>query len=201
MPASESSGIDKLPDRVLVYARVKSASPSLARSLHAASITMPRTSPRDGKSFRASGESERGGREDIMDRCPGLDPRSMMFTRPPARPCWTQSFADVTAPSGTARRGAAKHGLLNLGDGGGPFVPRLRSTSYPHRGLDAQYDVEIAMMQIYNETVMDLLKPNDMKRTPGNSERGLRACQRKAQRRRLGTWTARGTGVNRLSIS
>lgn len=191
MPASESSGIDKLPDRVLVYARVKPASPSGSREVATRCVDHDAedASPRDGKSFRSirvvNPNAAVVRKTFDMDRC--LGPRSTQH----------DVYEAVGAPVldsvlrgchgailGYGQTGSGKtHSLLNLGDGGeAGLVPRLAVDLFTRIAADwtHMYDVEIAMMQIYNETVMDLLKPNDMKRTPGNSERGLRACQRKA---------------------
>jgi hypothetical protein len=59
--SSGSNGTEKLPDRVLVYARVKPASPSGSREVATRCVEHDAedASPRDGKS---ASEPERGGR-------------------------------------------------------------------------------------------------------------------------------------------
>ena len=189
--SSGSNGTEKLPDRVLVYARVKPASPSGSREVATRCVEHDAedASPRDGKSsrsIRVLNPNAAVVRKTFgMDRC--LGPRSTQ----------QDVYEAVGAPVldsvlrgchgailGYGQTGSGKtHSLLNLGDGGeAGLVPRLAVDLFTRIAADWThvYDVEIAMVQIYNETVMDLLKPNDLKRAPGNSERCLKACQRKS---------------------
>ena len=162
--SSGSNGTEKLPDRVLVYARVKPASPSGSREVatrcveHDAEDASP--TRREIVSEHPRPEPERGGRtEDFRHGidASGLDRRNRMCTRLSVRLFWTRSSADVTAPSsGTARRERQNTFLLNLGDGGeAGLVPRLAVDLFTRIAADWThvYDVEIAMVQIYNETV------------------------------------------------
>jgi hypothetical protein len=189
--SSGSNGTEKLPDRVLVYARVKPASPSGSREVATRCVEHDAedASPRDGKSsrsIRVLNPNAAVVRKTFgMDRC--LGPRSTqqdMYEAVGAPVLDSVLRGCHGAILGYGQTGSGKtHSLLNLGDGGeAGLVPRLAVDLFTRIAADWThvYDVEIAMVQIYNETVMDLLKPNDLKRAPGNSERCLRACQRKS---------------------
>ena len=187
---------EDLPDRVLVYTRIR---PPISPHIHDEDIATRCRGAADGKT------------RSVLVSNPGAAVPSKSFTmdRVLGPKCTQKEVYDaVGAPIldsvlrgchgcvlAYGQTGSGKtHSMLNLGEDGhadeAGMMPRLAVDLFTRIAADWTnfYEVEIAMVQIYNETAMDLLSRSSgddkQRSSPPNHQalldRGLKASQRKA---------------------
>ena len=190
--------VDALPDRVLVYARVKPASDSddseLATSCDAVDVGISATAPQVSKTLT------------VTNRMAACVSKSFAMDRVLGPTCTQKEvYEAVGAPvldsvlqgchgcvMAYGQTGSGKtHSMLNLPDMGqtedAGLMPRLAVDLFTRIAADWGniYEVQIAMVQIYNESAMDLLskssdRTNHRGSPPGPlSNPALKATQRR----------------------
>ena len=190
--------VDALPDRVLVYARVKPASDSddseLATSCDAVDVGISATAPQVSKTLT------------VTNRMAACVSKSFAMDRVLGPTCTQKEvYEAVGAPvldsvlqgchgcvMAYGQTGSGKtHSMLNLPDRGqtedAGLMPRLAVDLFTRIAADWGniYEVQIAMVQIYNESAMDLLskssdRTNHRGSPPGPlSNPALKATQRR----------------------
>ena len=181
---------EALPDRVLVYTRVKPTATSHVGEDDAATRVHDLGS--DGKATRIAVRNPNAAvpsKTFVMDqvlgpRCTQKDVYNAVGA--PVLDSVLRGCHGCVLAYGQTGSGKT-HSMLNLGEEGhedAGIMPRLAVDLFARIAADWTnfYDVEIAMIQIYNESAMDLLTEDRTRTSPSNApyvERGLKASQRK----------------------
>ena len=188
MASTTTTSVDELPERVLVFTRIKPAQSGGNNGgvVQPPSSNATRADPADNHQQALIVEnptySTTQTRSFRYDRVLGPDSTQKEVYDAVGAPVLESVLRGC---HGTVvafgQTGAGKtHSLLNLGEDGGDagLVPRLAVDLFTRIAADWAhvYDVQVAMVQLYNEQADDLLKPIN----EGRVDRGLKASQRKA---------------------